>query len=497
MTNGWATSMVLTALLGACGASGREPTAPSNAVPVSAPSDLTARVESSTRVLLSWRADDGTAGLFRVERRLARGCPENYAGAVSAEAPACSLPDTVWQEVATVGAPERSWLDPAALPNREHDYRVVACGVDGTGGPCARSAPTTARTFASLSGTVSTADGGDLPELTLTLRASDGRSAAAPIPSDGAFNVELPFSAPGWSEVEVATSDPEGAAYFPALFRLEELEFARRLRIQLVPRAWTIRRGAFEGRTVPVSLDDAFDSRVALGSFYQVGSTAERFAAFLYAWSAAFPIPVAFDRARSDRPIEPADSAAYWAGIESLEEVLGRDLFRPAGPAVEGAAVRVFTDATLASSGRGAPFTSPPGPRRLQEVEGWHGNVAPLASLATAPVDSAQVAVARPALLRNAWLTGHELIHVLGVGHGCKWPSIMVECAGSNHATRTDAPSPSDVAYLELMWALLGHRDADERTTEVGVLAALAGERTVLKHEAPFHDPLPACWPGC
>jgi hypothetical protein len=489
-------STLLAILLGACGDAGQDPTTP-RAVPISAPSDLTAQVESATRVRLAWRADAGGIGLFRVERRLARGCAENYFRPASAAAPSCPLPDTVWREVATGGAADRSWTDTAAVPNREHAYRVVACDASGADATCTTSAPTATTTFAAVSGTVSTVDGGTLPDLIVTLRASDGRTGSAPIPADGAFQMELPFSAPGWSEIEVATSDPEEGAYFPALFRLEALEFANGLRLLLVPRAWTVERGEYAGRVVPVSLDDAFDGRVALGSFYQSASTAESFAAFLYPWSADFPIPLWFDRARSDRPIEASDSVAYWVGVESLEHVLGRDLFRPAEGPVAGPAVRVSLDATLSSSGRGTPFTGPPAPRRLQEVEGWHGNVAPVASLGTACVDSSEVVVASRGLLANSWLTAHELIHLLGVGHGCRWPSIMTDCAGSNRMTRTDVPTAADVAYLELMAALIAQRGEDDAVTDLGVLAALAGERTVLKHEAPFPNPLPACWPGC
>ncbi len=497
MANGRAAPLLLAVVVGACGAAARDLIAPPESSGISAPSDLRAQVETATHVRLTWRDDDGGIGLFRIERRLTRGCAENYFRPAATSPPPCPLPDTVWREVATVGATDRSWLDPSALPNREHGYRVVACGANGADPTCATSAPTAATTFVAVTGTVSTADGGALPGLTLTLRASDGRTASASIPADGTFHVEIPFSAPGWSEIEVATADPEAAAYLPALFRLEALEFATDVRILLVPRAWTVRRGRYAGQTVSVSLDDAFDASAALGSFYQTASTAERFTAFQYAWSADFPLPVLFDRARSDRSIGAADSVAWWAAVNSLEDVLGRDLFRPADGSVEGPAVRVSVDATLSTSGVGVPFTAPPAATRLQDAEGWHGNVAPVASLATSRVDSARVAVASRGLLGNAWLAGHELIHVLGVGHGCKWPSIMVECATPNHATRTDAPTAADVAYLELMWAMLAHHAADDGSTEVGVLAALAGERTVLRHEAPFHDPLPACWPRC
>ena len=492
------TAALAAALLGACGGTGREPTAPVEPVRLSAPSDVRTQVEGATRVRVSWTDTDAGVALFRIERRLARGCAENYVVAdPDAPWPPCALPDTTWREVATAGAADRTWLDAAALPDRDHRYRVVACDAAGAAAACETSTVAEATTFAAVSGTVTTADGGPLPDLTLTLRAADGETASGTIPPGGAFHIELPFSAPGWSEIEVATSDPVGAAYFPALFRLEALEMADTLRLLLVPRAWTVRRGAYEGDTVPISLDDAFDSRVAVGSFYQVGSLAERYGAFLYAWSAAFPLPVRFDRAQANRPIEAADSAAWWAAVDSLERVMGRDLFRPAAAVTGTPSVRVWVDATLSFSGLGAPFTSVPPGRRIQDVAGWHDNAAPVAELDVQRVDSAEVVLASRGLLGNVGLVEHELIHVLGIGHGCKWASIMVDCAGSNHATKTQVPTASDVAYIELMWAILAHRDEDDANTETSVLAALAGERTLLRHERPFHDPLPACWPGC
>lgn len=500
MVEGRTAPVLLAVLLGACGSTVADAVAAPE-VPyetgVSAPTGVEAEPTGATEVRVTWRDAAARAERFRVERRLLRRCADNYVRSTAEATAACAGADTAWHEVAVPSAAERGWTDVAALPNRKHAYRVSACAGSGAGETCVASASAEATTFAALEGHVSTADGVALPDLVLTFRSSDGRSASTTIPASGDFRMDLPFTAPGWSEVEVATADPEASPYLPALLRLDALELASQIRLLLIPRTWTVERGTHAGAHVPISLDAAFDAPRAVGAFYQVAPTAERYAALLYTWEAPFPLPVRLDRSGSDRPIEAADSLAWWKGVDHLEEVVGRDLFRPAGASVVGPAVSVRVDRTLSKSGVGTPFTHQPGERRMQDVEGWHGNVAPVASLTTLRVDSARVTLQRPGLLANAFLAGHELIHVLGIGHGCSWPSIMVECAGSNHQPRKDEPTAQDVAYLELLWAILAHRRDDDAWTETSVLAALAGERVLLDHERPFHDPLPSCWPKC
>jgi len=504
MAKGRTGPVLLLVLLGACGSGVGDAVAapdtvdvtPPDTTGISAPSGLLAEPAGATEVRLTWTAG-ARAARFEVERRLARRCADNYARTAPAASAACVGQDTAWHDVAALGASDRGWTDAVALPNREHDYRVTACDGSGAAASCATSDSVSATTFAAVTGTVTTADGGVLPDLLVTFRADDGRSASAPIADGGDFSVELPFTAPGWSEVEVATADPASSSYFPVLLRLDALELASPLRILLIPRTWTVARGTHAGAKVALSLDAAFDAERALGSFYQAAPTAERYAALLYAWGAAVPLPLWFDRAGSDRAIDAADSIAWWKGVARLEEVVGRGLFRPAPGREAGPSVAVRVDGTLSQSGVGTPFTRQPPERRMQDVEGWRGNVAPVATLATQGIDSARVTIQTPALLANTWLAGHELIHVFGIGHGCSWPSIMADCADSYHVTRTNDPSAEDVAYLELLWAILENRRSEDAWTETSVLGALAGERVLLKHETPFHDPLPPCWPRC
>ena len=81
---------------------------------------------------------------------------------------------------------------------------------------------------------------------------------------------------------------------------------------------------------------------------------------------------------------------------------------------------------------------------------------------------SALLTLQRPGLLSGelgSYLVQHELMHALGFGHTCAWHSVLAE---AHHCPAMQATSvtPSDVAYLELLYAL--------RTAGVNIGASLA-----------------------
>jgi hypothetical protein len=64
----------------------------------------------------------------------------------------------------------------------------------------------------------------------------------------------------------------------------------------------------------------------------------------------------------------------------------------------------------------------------------------------------------------NARTVQHELMHALGFGHGCYWPSIMMYTGPACAATFPEEPSAYDIAYVEFVQTLAGtlavHPDA-------------------------------------
>ena len=205
----------------------------------------------------------------------------------------------------------------------------------------------------------------------------------------------------------------------------------------MIPRRWTIRTSGtpcrHAGQTVDIDVASAYARSVAdPSSFYwrtpnvPAGWSyrAESFPA------SAMPIPVAFDRAMSTDAISAADSAAFWGAVNDLESALCRNAFRPAMRNALSATrgVRVLVDRSLDATARGGPTTG------LERG----------ASILVGGV----IVCRNASCLTSGTVPQHELLHVLGFGHTCAWPSVMrAGCAGEVRASAQDA------AYFQVYYA--------------------------------------------
>ena len=369
-----------------------------------------------------------------------------------------------------------------------------ACGVEPAG-------PTDAPVFGRVTGAVVAPEVTDLGDLTARVRWGPF-DVSAPVEADGTFALGIPDRVQGLGFLTIEPA--RGAAVHPAWVILSPGELDLDQTIVLAPRTWTIRSGAYAGQTVPIDPALAADPSVqpSFWGFYfpfgQVGyeqrvlADTEWFGE-LRSWpETAYPIPVAFDRGPG-AAITPGDSVAFWAHVERLERVLGRDAFRPvrferqeilASPRRMEGGILVQVDARLAVHGIG--LTSPP-VRSLWRLAGeagsWSGGDVEYVTFSSGDVGYAHVVVDAPARLAEGRVVVHELMHTLGAGHGCAWRSVQTYCG----TLATDLPTAADVAHLQVLERMraLEH----EHDTRWGVLAAVFGRRVVGLGLPPIPSP--------
>jgi hypothetical protein len=181
----------------------------------------------------------------------------------------------------------------------------------------------------------------------------------------------------------------------------------------------------------------------------------------LRGWPAErFPLRVAFDRDWSGERVTPGDSTAFWLQADELEATFGADVFRPAR----------YTDAAPRDEG---------GPDDVILV--WFdpdmrgiGGIGTAVSGDDDDIEYGDVRLNRAAMretLANPGLVAHELMHTLGFGHTCAWPSVLADvrrCPELRAATATR----DDVAYAQLAGEIRALQR--QQTRRWGVEAALA-----------------------
>ena len=168
------------------------------------------------------------------------------------------------------------------------------------------------------------------------------------------------------------------------------------------------------------------------------------FGAGVKAWApGSLPIPVMFDRSRSNILIGDADSVTLWQTLNDFQTAMGQTLFVPATmttPSNAGyviGAITVAIDTTIAHSGGEA---------------NWYWN-------SRDEIQAAQISFKGKSLLVNGPVIKHEFMHALGLHHTCRWPSVM----GGYGCAMYDLTS-DDVGYAHAAWHV---RDAEAnlRTT--------------------------------
>lgn len=208
-----------------------------------------------------------------------------------------------------------------------------------------------------------------------------------------------------------------------------------------------------------------------------------RWSGALVTWPGdAFPLPVALDREASDPPFAAADSARLWTGLDALEAALGRDLFRPVPrselPATEDGgrvpgAVLVRLDSTLTLRGRAGVDSADPDWVRIESVGAWSGSEVTRLAVVSSDARAGWMRFGASQHLEDAGLVMHEAMHVLGVGHGCSWPSLQTYC----ESLTAGAPTADDVAHLEVLEAARAAEKALD--TRLGILPAVFGDRAL------------------
>ena len=206
-----------------------------------------------------------------------------------------------------------------------------------------------------------------------------------------------------------------------------------------IPARWRIAAGTYQGTEVPIDATAAV-GRSREAAFWRRVQVAGRGATILGWPPDAFPLRIAFDRARSAERIAAPDSAAFWATAEQLERDLGADLFAPA------TFERTRPEGTI-SIEIGSQYAE--GHTFIvwnQQGDAYDG----------------VVTLRHASTTQNDAVVTHELLHLLGFGHTGEWPTVMHPVTGS-----TRRATSQDVAYAQLaLWLR-------ERRVRVDALPAL------------------------
>jgi hypothetical protein len=220
--------------------------------------------------------------------------------------------------------------------------------------------------------------------------------------------------------IRIVASASRQSNYYAVGVTVARERLAGEIRLLLVPRRWTIRRGRFAGETVEI------DPRAALRRSPDRASFARIRAGRTVGWSAdGYPIPVVFRRTRGIS-VGAGDSIAFWDTARAMGDAIGAPLFRPWSDTTRQGRifpVDVGLDARIGSAA--VTYVS------------WDSD---------GNVFEGSVSFRSAREIRNRSIVEHELMHVLGFGHTTAWPSA-VEAAAPPDRTIT----AEDAAYAQLL----------------------------------------------
>ena len=223
--------------------------------------------------------------------------------------------------------------------------------------------------------------------------------------------------------VVVSVVGPPDARYYPTRVTVPRTRLADELRILVLPRAWTIRRGRFAGNTVRIIPGDALRRTSDHGSFGRVA------AQHVVGWDASnFPLRVVL-RHDLGPIISTRDSIAFWQAAHEVDDAIGSTLFRPASDTAGDDRVfpiDVRLDPGMAASG-------------LTYVS-WDR---------TGRVFEGSVRFRTSREIEHPSVVAHELLHALGFGHTTAWPSAM-QARNSELRSLT----AEDAAFAQLLMRL-------------------------------------------
>jgi hypothetical protein len=223
--------------------------------------------------------------------------------------------------------------------------------------------------------------------------------------------------------------------------------------VVLIPRRWVVQHGEYAGMERPIDLPAAIGLNPDGSHFLDVFAPTP---AHFLGWPAsAFPIPVGFDSTTATRRWTASDSLVFWQYADEMSRIAGETLFRRVGDQslTSPGAIGLQADYTFKTPPEAWLFIRSLGSCQLpvRFCDDLHGVVAGLPGLVYrySPTDK---------------LVMHELMHALGFGHSCHWPSIMALSLPGCDDSFPSRPSVEDIAYIEfvtqLATVLAEHPDA-------------------------------------
>lgn len=327
----------------------------------------------------------------------------------------------------------------------------------------------------------------DLSHLEVSLRVSGKVLGSTPVDAQGNFRGAIVGAVRNKPEVDVVVDVRGGMAreLYPTYVGLRPWRLADPLNLVAVPMTWTVPSGTFAGRKVTVDVDEAlgadpayyrYTGRQTLGQLweFQVQSvTLDQ-----------LPIKLGFNYGASTETILAIDVERYWRRIDELEAAVGLDLFEPAKNPGE-AAVQVILKTGFCGGATACTGLSSGDPYLSGFAQVFHTTAEQFRD--------------------GRRIVAHELIHVLGMGHTCRWVSMMslsdAECGAP---VSSGNPTVRDIAYLLLTLHVntLQVRH-DMPAFGGGIFGAWNGQRVVLLGEEPWNQTLnhlgastPAGWDG-
>jgi len=371
---------------------------------------------------------------------------------------------------------------------------MTACG-DAPSGPEEVTPP-----FGAVSGRVFSPGISTFGDITARITWS-GQNLTAPVASDGTFRVEIPNSVGGFGTLtlEPGLSEP----VHPGWVLLTPGDVGEgEGTVILAPRSWTIASGDYAGTEVPIDPELAADSRVlpsfwgfyfpfSQTGFLQTVTDDSAWAAEIRSWpTIAFPLPVALDRVASHEAFTATDSVALWEHLDRMEAALGFDAFEPvrledlqieggSRRALGGVLVQVDTTLSVRAVGR----ISRPDPQTYSlsaDARTWSGSTVQDFQITSADITYGIVGMDARDFIQDRQLVIHEMMHILGAGHGCSWASVQTYCA----SLVAPVPTAPDVAHLAVMSAMRGLEL--EHRSRWGVLASVFGHRVVTLGLSPI-----------
>jgi hypothetical protein len=320
----------------------------------------------------------------------------------------------------------------------------------------------------------------DLPALSwLVALRGIGDSVFSVIPVGGTPTFTGTIALPPIGDLMVLPMGESSA--FPSLSRVAQTSLPSAIHVVPIPRIFRVSGGAFDGTDVALDLVAAVTpptaactpvSTVNCSSFIR----SDRGVA-VQDW-ATRPVPLVLDRVGSDVAITEADSIKIWEGVAALEAAVGQTLFVPASASLfsfdaerrplGAVAVALVTSLSVGTGNTLSSINS----TRAEYTRGRITLGAPFGAFTP----------------RN--LVVHELMHTMGIGHTCAWPSPM-----GSYGCPIVPLTARDVAMIQLRQRVRSVeatvRAAGSGALLPGVLSLLEaaqGEQMLLRGGAPLFE---------